>query len=162
MHGWFPKAPLNTVEIARLSKEDLAELATTEASPSGDEEKANNQGLTHRLGQIDVMCPTSRTARDNMQAAQKSQKPRKFNSRRGIPEDATVAQPASLFTPVCLVLIREFNPNHILIPGEKAGASRLRGTERGPFKYGGPSPTGKRYRAVEDQVGNVWDRHSMT
>jgi len=49
-----------------------------------------------------------------------------YNRRRGIPENAQVAEPASCITLGDYVLFRELNPNHVFKPGEKAGSSKLR------------------------------------
>jgi hypothetical protein len=114
-------------------------------------------GLNQRQGQIELAEKTRAQAGANIQAAQKRQAT-DYNRRRGIPETAQVAKPSSLFEPGDYILIRELNPNNVLKPGEKAGSSKLRGTVRGPFRYGGTSPTSKQYCTVEGAAGNIWDK----
>jgi hypothetical protein len=170
MHGWHPKVPLNTVEISRMTQDQVAEWErehkeTTTAvdnlrylSSSGDlTSSSGDLGLNQRQGQIELAEKTRAQAEANIQAAQKRQAT-DYNRRRGIPETAQVAKPSSLFKPGDYILIRELNPNNVLKPGEKAGSSKLRGTVRGPFRYGATSPTSKRYCTVEDAAGNIWNK----
>lgn len=72
-------------------------------------------------------------------------------------------RPKDIFKKGELVIIRELNPNHALKPGEKAGAGKLKGAIRGPFKYIGPSPISDKYGSISDIDGNIWDKafHDM-
>ena len=69
-----------------------------------------------------------------------------------------VPDPASLFKEGDYLLIRELNPNHALKPGEKAGAGKLKGAVRGPFRYVGVSPQSEKYCAIQDSNGKIWDK----
>jgi len=145
LHGWHLKVPLNTVEIPRLTEEQMTELEREkeETATAADNlrylSSSEELVLSQRQDQIELAERIRAQAGANIQAAQKRQET-DYNRRRGIPDSALVTDPASLFKLGDFVLMKELNPNHVLKPGEKAGSSKLRGTVRGPFRYGGVSP----------------------
>jgi len=154
MHGFHPKVPHNTVKIPRIEESD--EPANEE------EEQAAAKGLSRRLEQIEGMETVKKTVGKNIEAPQQRQT-KEFNKRQGITENAAIPVPSSLFEKGDYVLIRELNPNHALKSGGKPGASKLRGTVRGPSRYVSISPASKKYGAIEDSNGNQWDKafHDM-
>jgi len=147
MHGFHPKVPQNTIRPSPV----------TEGDNDSQEDQPAALGLKRRLQQIHNMEGEKKKVAKNIEAAQKRQA-QEFNKRRGIPEGATLPDPASLFKKGDYVLTRELNPNHALKPGEQAGAAKLRGTIRGPFRYVSVSPVSKKYAAIEDSNGNQWDK----
>jgi hypothetical protein len=80
MHGWHPKVPLNTVEISRMTQDQVAEWErehkeTTAMdnlrylSSSGDlTSSSGDLGLTQRQGQIELAEKTRTQAGANIQA----------------------------------------------------------------------------------------------
>jgi len=116
LHGWHPKIPLNTVEIPRLTREQISEMELEERETNAAADNLcslsspDKTGLSQRQRQIDQAEQDRAQARANIQVAQKRQA-KDYNRRRGIPENAQVAEPASLFTLGDYILIRELNPN---------------------------------------------------
>jgi hypothetical protein len=175
MHGWHPKVPLNTVEIPRMTQDQVAEWEredkeTTTAvdnlrylSSSGDLTSfSGDLGLNQRQGQIELAEKTRAQASANIQAAQKRQAT-DYNRCRGIPETAQVAKPSSLFKPGDYILIRELNPNNVLKPGEKKQEAANSGVlSKGPSVTVAPAPLAYESAPLKTQPGIFGTRHTTT
>ena len=166
MHGWNPQVPLNTAEVRRTEQRTSAKRCLEALQENAKEQTIDllndddpdyDQQLEKREAEIEKMHKKRKLAHSNIESAQEAQR-KDYNKRRSIPEGIDLPQPAEKFKTGDLVLIRELNPNHVLKPGEKYGAKKLKGTIRGPYKYVGPRKGSQRYCTICDAAGQEWEK----